>query len=254
MAVCLRCGKENDLDAKFCNFCGKDLTEMPGGRKCPKCGTSNPVHVVFCGTCGADLPPATTQEIAVDREAASRPPPPLSPPPASEPEAIANFPVCQWCKKPVGPYTRVCQYCHRDLITGVVAAPAISKYDDGTYADDYAVESRPESATPTIAGILLILAGLAAFGQGILYLMVQDIASSAGYVGVDVGCCGGIDLLFGIAALVGGVFAIQRSHFVIALLACVCAILSLALLFVGPLLGFIAILLVALSKEEFSEG
>ena len=251
MVVCLRCGKENDADAKFCNFCGKDLTEKPGARKCPKCGTTNPAHVLFCGTCGADLPPATTQQIVADKEAAASPPPPPPPPP---PDATTGVPVCQWCKKPIGPYTRVCQYCHRDLITGVMTVTEIPQYADGTYRDEYAIESHPASATPSIAGVLLILAGLAAFGQGAVYLVAQEVASDVGYIGVDLGCCGGLDILFGIAALVGGIFAIGRVHYVFTLLACICAILSLAFLFVGPLLGFIAILLVAVSKEEFREG
>ncbi len=244
---------ENELDAGFCNYCGRDLRERSAGRKCPKCGAPNPVHVVFCGVCGTDLPPATEQEKVAEREAASRPAVAIP-----QPAASSDLPVCQWCKKPVSGYGRVCPHCQKDMITGVAApwqASTASSYESPSYSSDsyYSsdlVESR-QSPAPTIAGVLLILAGIVAMGQGVVYLVAEDIAASAGYGSIGIGCCGGMDLAFGVASLIGGVLAIQRNHFVLALLSCICAILSLAFLFVGPLLGLVAIVLLAVSKEEF---
>ncbi len=48
--VCPSCHKENDKNAKFCNYCGKPLTV-----KCPKCGQDNDPEARYCDNCGERL-------------------------------------------------------------------------------------------------------------------------------------------------------------------------------------------------------
>lgn len=48
--ICLRCGRENESDANFCEHCGTRLL-----RVCPECGVKNISGKKFCPNCGADL-------------------------------------------------------------------------------------------------------------------------------------------------------------------------------------------------------
>jgi len=47
---CLRCGGENEAQAKFCEHCGTKLFS-----KCPQCGNQNIARKKFCPKCGAHL-------------------------------------------------------------------------------------------------------------------------------------------------------------------------------------------------------
>ena len=63
--------------------------------------------------------------------------------------------------------------------------------------------------------------------------------------------CGFVDLAFGVVATVGGVFALTRRHFGLAVTGGVFAILGLGLL-IGSLLGLIGLILVLVSRRDFS--
>ena len=51
MIKCWNCGAEVPADAKFCPYCGANLTPI----KCPKCGFVNSPGAKFCANCGAPL-------------------------------------------------------------------------------------------------------------------------------------------------------------------------------------------------------
>ena len=98
---------------------------------------------------------------------------------------------------------------------------------------------------PLIGGILIILASIGYFvGGGLL------VAGGAVGSWFDVGegaiavVCGFVLLVLGILALLGGVYAIQKKSFVLALLA--------GILTIPSILGLIGLILVAVSKDEFS--
>jgi len=242
--ICPTCGRENPAGGEFCLSCGSDIRPRKSVRKCDKCGSTNPGHVIYCGTCGADLPPAVDvvdDEALADRKAGGDS--------VSEAPSIPASWICKWCKRRVGPYVKVCPNCMRDMVTGVfVGRDAASVYDNRGWET---IESRHESAGPTIGGILLILAGVAALGQGALYLFTQSLANQLDVPGVSIGCCGAYDVLLGLGALLGGVVALDRRNFVLVVLGSIAAIASLALLFVGPILGIIALILFAAGKDEF---
>ena len=47
---CLKCGSENQAEAKLCGECGSGLES-----RCPGCGNGYPVHFKFCSECGHKL-------------------------------------------------------------------------------------------------------------------------------------------------------------------------------------------------------
>ncbi len=101
-----------------------------------------------------------------------------------------------------------------------------------------------------IAGaIFAILAGLLALGQGIIYASVSAAVPS--YIPTGSLCfCGTLDILFGLASLAAGVLCLRRSSFGLALLGAILGMIGLGFLF-GALLGFIAVILIAVSRNEF---
>lgn len=53
---CLKCGKEIDATAMFCQYCGANQkTEAPKQIKCPKCGKIHQGTPIFCDACGHPL-------------------------------------------------------------------------------------------------------------------------------------------------------------------------------------------------------
>ena len=98
---------------------------------------------------------------------------------------------------------------------------------------------------PTTGGILTIIAGALQLISGIVF------ATAAGILGAIVGMgwfsAIGVPLLvFGIIAIIGGVHALRRRTWGLALAGSICAL-------VGPwfVLGILAIIFVAIGKGEF---
>ncbi len=109
-----------------------------------------------------------------------------------------------------------------------------------------AAMQKKETAMPLIGGIMIIIgaiiellvgAGLVAGGSALLGL-------SFGGSGILV-ACGALLIIVAIVALLGGVFAIQRRHFGLAIVG---GILALGGYFIFGLIGLI---LVAVAKDEF---
>lgn len=48
--VCTACGARNDADSRFCDACGKPLSQA-----CPSCGAQNDPDARFCDSCGNPL-------------------------------------------------------------------------------------------------------------------------------------------------------------------------------------------------------
>ena len=101
---------------------------------------------------------------------------------------------------------------------------------------------------------MALLAGVLALGQGIIYAMANEIAVTQGFTDVagSLCMCSGLDILFGLASIVGGIFAIQRKYFALALIAAILGMLGLGFV-IGALIGLIALILIAVSKAEFED-
>ncbi len=139
----------------------------------------------------------------------------------------------------------VCPHCHEDPS---YVTPGSIPSDSDYYKTDYDYEpSKSASGAVIGGGILAILAGVLALGQGILYASV----SAAVYVPTGAVClCGGIDILFGLASLAGGIMALKRTSFTLALLGAILGMLGFGFL-IGALFGLIAVILIAVSRNDF---
>jgi hypothetical protein len=103
---------------------------------------------------------------------------------------------------------------------------------------------KKESVMPLIGGILILLVGIG-------YLALGGVIAAAGssvlwmdFEGSEFAVvCGVVVLLIGVMVLLGGIFALQRRHFGLALLGAIFALPSI--------LGIIGLILIVVSKDEF---
>jgi hypothetical protein len=109
---------------------------------------------------------------------------------------------------------------------------------------------------PLVGGILIILGALAGVIAGIWLAAIGgalDAMMPIEFPGVTdaltdiITICGVIWLIFGIIGLLGGIFAIKRTHYGLAILGGIFALLAGFFI-----LGLIGLILVAISKNEFS--
>jgi len=105
---------------------------------------------------------------------------------------------------------------------------------------------KKESAVPVVGGILIILSSLGYFGiggviaAGSTVALVPSVGSSAAGI-----ACGVVIVILGVIALLGGVYAMQRKNFTLALIG--------GILVIPSILGLIGLILVAISKDEFRD-
>jgi hypothetical protein len=103
------------------------------------------------------------------------------------------------------------------------------------------VPEKKETAMPLIGGILIILASLG-------YLGIGGVVTGGSAFFIDIGggvgvLCGVALIILGIISLLGGIFAMQRKNFAIALIG--------GIFVVPSILGLIGLILVVVSKDEF---
>lgn len=124
----------------------------------------------------------------------------------------------------------MCPYCGHDFRVAM-AGPAAQK---------------KESAMPLVAGILIILASLGyLIGGGLIMAggsFLWDWGDDEG--GTAAVACGAVLLVIGIVCILGGVFAIQKKNFALALIA--------GILTIPSILGLIGMILVIVAKDEFT--
>jgi hypothetical protein len=115
--------------------------------------------------------------------------------------------------------------------------------------------AKEQTIKPVLAGIFLIIAALLAFYSGAVLLTAETIADDIPLMGDTLSdlltICGAIFIIFGLLALLGGVFSMMRKKWGLALVGSIFALLSFGMGGIGSLLGLIALILVAISKSEF---
>jgi len=126
-----------------------------------------------------------------------------------------------------------CPYCGKPAGAGMQTAPK-------------------QTAYPIVAGVFEILAGIIGMAQGGLIAISGGYILGIPYLGYYFDffwffvICGAVLIVFGLLALLGGIFAIQRKNYGLALVG---AIFSL---FVGYIIfGILALVFVILAKDEF---
>ncbi len=163
MIICPSCGAPNELTNRFCDQCGRRLTEPEPAptpvitahdqptalaTSCPSCGAAILPGERFCSICGADL-------MAIS---------PVSTPPSEQATLIAPPPspklVCPECGDPVLPGERFCDNCGADLKEStlppaeaptVIAPPAEAPTVIAPPAEEPTVIAPPTEAPTVIA-------------------------------------------------------------------------------------------------------
>lgn len=114
------------------------------------------------------------------------------------------------------------------------------------YPYPYPVPPRPPSNTVPIAGgVLVLIAG----ALGLLWMSIMW--SGFELIGLGFGTCYVIELVFCILAIIGGIFAMARRMFPLAVLGAIFSMLTFGFFFICPLLGLIGLILILVGKDAF---
>ena len=224
---------------------------------CPKCGADNPDYLFYCGKCSAELRDSAGRIIQASGEKTEAASAKTAEAQTGEKASVSTtlpsplMAHCAWCGKQVNSTTLYCPFCGKNPRGPWEGGSRESDHYDGQTEEGTELHSSHASGTLVLGGVMAILAGVLALGQGLLLLVAS---SSVSYIpGSGSVCfCGGLDALFGIGALVGGISAIQRKSFAIALVGAIVGMLGLGLL-IGALFGLIAIICIAISRQEFTD-
>jgi hypothetical protein len=121
---------------------------------------------------------------------------------------------------------------------------------DGWWRDD--VDAR--SKKPTIAAILMVGAGISELYSAVLGFRVQaPVTDLPINVSGLILFCATLMLVMGVVVTAGAFVAFKRLSFTMAMIATIAGMLGVGPYALGSLMSLIAMVLVALSKEEFRE-
>ena len=98
---------------------------------------------------------------------------------------------------------------------------------------------------PTAAGILCIIGGVINTIWGIVFAVIGGLTGAPFGMGW-LGAIGAPAIVFGIIAIIGGIYALRRKIWGLALAGSICALIG-----PGGILGILAIIFVVLGKGEF---
>ena len=114
---------------------------------------------------------------------------------------------------------------------------------------DQAPLSTERSWKPTTAGILTLIAGALNVIVGILLIaVIEAVGFYTGFLGL--GAIGAPLIVIGVVSIVGGLFALQRKTWGIALTGAICALIPPPVI----ILGILSIIFLALSRQEFPQS
>lgn len=137
---------------------------------------------------------------------------------------------CVKCGRTIAWDANVCQFCGYDY--RIANAPAAPK----------------ETVKPIIGGVLIILGALVELYVGYVMAIAGEAFSGITFGVSDIlTVCGAIVLLLGIISLLGGIFAIMRKMYGLALLGGILSIPG------GVIPGLVGLILVAMSHDEFKK-
>ncbi|MDD1768380.1 MAG: zinc ribbon domain-containing protein [Methanomassiliicoccales archaeon] len=166
--------------------------------------------------------------------------------------------TCPSCRQAVPAAANVCPNCGYRLRPEQARAVASQARP---VAQSVTPVSRGSSKS-LIGGILVVISGLIGIVTGlILAVTASTILDALGDMyGADIlqavegvlVACGVIWFIIGLIALIGGIFAIRRKRWGIAIVGGVFGLLTIGPYFIGSILGLIGLILIAISKDEFS--
>ncbi|MBM4248703.1 MAG: zinc ribbon domain-containing protein [Euryarchaeota archaeon] len=182
--------------------------------KCPKCGEEVILGAERCGACGAPLD-------LLEKEPGSRGP-------AADP-AVFRQPVFG------APPAR-----------GPAREPEVLPW--GVHEDE-----APKTPVSFAGGLLILLGGILSMVTGFLVLNAPGRVPELYGLGAFslTPLCGTLMLLFGLGAMLGGILGVFRKQRTIVMASAVLSIVSAGWSFLSMVLGFIGLILVAISKDDF---
>ena len=104
---------------------------------------------------------------------------------------------------------------------------------------------------PVVGGVLCIISG----SVGLFWLIPAWGSGGSLWFGGEFWFCVVIQLVLSILAIIGGIFAMMRRMFAIAIIGAICAILAGGILFaITFTIGLLALILIAIGKESFQRS
>lgn len=165
--------------------------------------------------------------------------------------------TCPSCRHEVPMGANVCPNCGYRLRTeGRKVPPVMPTIPTATVA------TRSGISKAFVGGIFVMISGLIGIVEGVWIASVAGELSAnlermlgGTFTGIEsvFVACGVIWIIIGLVALIGGFFAFRKKHWGIAILGGVFALFTLGIVFFeGSILGLIGLILIAISKDEFS--
>lgn len=168
---------------------------------------------------------------------------------------------CPNCQMEVDPARPSCSYCGTPVYGAQPAYPypqaPPAYYPPPGYVAPapgygYYPAPRQPSSTPLAAGILILIGGVLALIDGAYMAAIGAAASFLPGVGDIIMMCAAIMIIFAILAIVGGICALQRKVWGLALVGAIFCMISIGPMFISSILGLIGLILVAISKDDFA--
>ena len=170
------------------------------------------------------------------------------------PDQTISF--CQRCGETLPPNANACPRCGYPV--GGNQGQPYPNYQTSVYP----MQQAQRTNRPVIGGICLVLSGLLGIGFALITLssidtMVAQLAPQFPQLPVSdirdvIYGIVGLWTFFGIMAIIGGVMAIRRRHWGIAIIGGVFGLLTFGVIFIeGSVLGLIGLIFIAISRHEF---
>ena len=118
----------------------------------------------------------------------------------------------------------------------------------------YAPPPKPHTMLPIAGGALLLVAGILSIADWAMILLNPDLMAFLAFIPGATGIvliCGAIGIIFCLLAIIGGIMAILRKMWALALVGSILGLLTIGPFFMGSLLSLIALILIAISRHEF---
>lgn len=103
-----------------------------------------------------------------------------------------------------------------------------------------------------IAGVMLILSALLGMVTTALLFMAAE-STTYEYFAQEYMMYGALNLIFSIGALVGAIYALSGTSWALSIAGSILGILVVGPIFLGSLCGLVALILVAISKDEYDQ-
>lgn len=144
-----------------------------------------------------------------------------------------------------GGQTRTCVQCGRAIAFDVNVCPYCGK--DYRAGADQAAKPKEDSIMPVVGGALIIVGALVYFYLAYLALVAGEAAGFIPFFNFDelLTACGAIFAILGIISVLGGVFALMKKHYGLAVLGGVFSIISV--------IGLVGLILVIVGKDSFEK-